>query len=338
MSAQNNMPLVSVIIPVYNSRKFVGNTIDTILTQSFTDFEIIIVDDGSTDGSSEFLDEYAERDNRIFVHHVKNGGPSKARNIALDNARGEWVQFVDSDDLLEKDMMEQLFKNSRNNELVISGVLDKDLDTGKVKSRKLPYAELSNKQEIGNYLIGMDISSKRICLNYLWNKWFRRSIIDESNLRFDETIRLGEDFIFISKYFKNISRLVIVDGAYYNYCYHGTNSLTGRFDVNELQRRDVMYEAFKELLENYNVLEKGQNILKLTEGMHLIKGLSKIGLPSCKLKKSEKLEYIKMFLNSPYKERMVYYLDSFSGVKNVIRKIVIKNNMSNLIYYMYRKG
>ena len=92
------MPQISVIVPVYNTEKYLHRCIDSILAQTFTDFELLLIDDGSTDNSGTICDEYATKDSRVRVFHKKNGGVSSARNLGVDNAKGEWVTFVDSDD------------------------------------------------------------------------------------------------------------------------------------------------------------------------------------------------------------------------------------------------
>ena len=101
---------ISVIVPVYNTSQFLPHCIDSILSQNFSDFELLLIDDGSTDGSGQICDAYAEKDNRIRVFHKKNGGVSSARNLGLCNAKGEWVTFVDSDDFVLNDYFSICFE------------------------------------------------------------------------------------------------------------------------------------------------------------------------------------------------------------------------------------
>ena len=102
-------PKISVIVPVYKVEKYLPECIESVLAQTFTDFELILVDDGSPDNSGKICDDYATRDSRIRVFHKENGGVSSARNLGLDNARGEWIGFVDPDDWIEPDMYEQMY-------------------------------------------------------------------------------------------------------------------------------------------------------------------------------------------------------------------------------------
>ena len=107
----NNEPLVSVIVPIYNSGKYLDKCIDSIVNQTYKNLEIILVDDGSTDNAPEICDEWAKKDERIKVIHQENGGVSKARNVGLDNVTGEYISFVDSDDYVVRNYIDFLYYN-----------------------------------------------------------------------------------------------------------------------------------------------------------------------------------------------------------------------------------
>ena len=109
------MPLISVIVPVYNVEKYLQKCVDSILNQTFSDFELFLVDDGSPDNCGIICDEYAKKDNRIIVIHKKNGGLSDARNVAIDRAKGEYLTFIDSDDYVAENHLESLYKALMNN-------------------------------------------------------------------------------------------------------------------------------------------------------------------------------------------------------------------------------
>lgn len=115
-----NNPLVSVIVPIYNVDKYLKKCVESVLAQTYAELEIILVDDGSTDGSSKICDEYIEKDSRILVIHKPNGGLSDARNAGLDKAHGEYLVFIDSDDYIHPDMIKILLQNSIDNNLDVS--------------------------------------------------------------------------------------------------------------------------------------------------------------------------------------------------------------------------
>ena len=113
-------PKISIIVPVYKVEKYIHKCIDSILAQTFTDFELILVDDGSPDNCGKICDEYAKEDSRIVVIHKDNGGVSDARNIGISRANGEYIGFVDSDDYIDKDMYKNLYESCLNNKADIS--------------------------------------------------------------------------------------------------------------------------------------------------------------------------------------------------------------------------
>ncbi|WP_227166600.1 glycosyltransferase, partial [Enterococcus faecium] len=113
---------ISIIVPVYKVEKYLRKCVDSILAQTFTDFEVILVDDGSPDNSGKICDEYAEKDNRVRVIHKENGGLSSARNAGIDVARGKYLGFVDSDDYIDEDMYEILYENLKIHDADISSV------------------------------------------------------------------------------------------------------------------------------------------------------------------------------------------------------------------------
>ena len=114
--------LISIIVPVYNTEKFLHRCIDSILAQSYTDFELLLIDDGSKDSSGTICDEYAEKDSRVRVFHKENGGVSSARNVGLDNAWGEWITFVDSDDYIEENFLKS-FEGNLDADLVVGNMV-----------------------------------------------------------------------------------------------------------------------------------------------------------------------------------------------------------------------
>ena len=126
-------PLISVIVPVYNVENYLPRCLDSIINQTYTNLEILLVDDGATDNSGKLCDEYAQKDNRIRVFHKENGGVSSARNMGLDNATGEYIAFVDSDDYIDKCMYEIMLNSSvqNNADIVVCGYLSQSIKTKK---------------------------------------------------------------------------------------------------------------------------------------------------------------------------------------------------------------
>lgn len=199
--------LVSVIVPVYKAEKWLHRCVDSILAQTMEDFELLLIDDGSPDRSGEICDEYAAKDSRVRVFHKENGGVSSARNLGLDNAQGEWISFIDSDDWVEVDYLAGLTKN-----------LDADFITGGMRETigniYQSDDELFCKKEIRQFLKehNSDIFVRAAC-----GKLIKRQIIDNNNLRFDKKIRFGEDAFFNREVILNSDTVRSVNFIGYNY-------------------------------------------------------------------------------------------------------------------------
>lgn len=195
-------PTISVIIPVYNTEKYLRRCLDSIVAQTYKDFECILVDDGSTDGSDKICDEYAAKDNRFKVFHKKNGGVSSARNIGIAHANGEWLYFCDSDDILhDTESLTNLFKLANDADMAVGSYIaldDNDKDVTDTLEFIKPFVGLlSGKEYISEHIepklhIGY--------IGFLWNKLFRQDIIEKNKLRFDPDIKYAEDLLFITQY------------------------------------------------------------------------------------------------------------------------------------------
>ena len=173
------MPKVSVVVPVYNAEKYIDRCIDSILSQTFEDFELILVDDGSPDKSGKICDNYAAKDNRVKVIHKQNGGVSTARNVGIENSTGEYIMFVDSDDYIDNQMLEVLLqKTSDDVEMVISSI--RMVCKEKVYDFRMKNREYSPKVLMEEYCLE---KFPRICVCGPWCKLYKRSVIDENKIR-----------------------------------------------------------------------------------------------------------------------------------------------------------
>lgn len=192
------MVKVSVVIPVYNAEKTVERCVRSVLDQEFQDLELIAVDDGSKDASGKILDEIAEKDSRLHVVHVENGGVSRARNIGLSLIQGEYVQFLDADDYIPMESTKLLVRTMERSQcdLVIADfyrvVGDKVARKGSIRSDAL-----LTLQEFATMMME---SPSDFYYGVLWNKLYRSSILLENDLKMDEDLNYCEDFIFNMEY------------------------------------------------------------------------------------------------------------------------------------------
>lgn len=207
------MPKISVVVPVYNVEDYLHRCIDSIIEQTFTDFELLLINDGSTDNSGAICDEYAAKDNRIRVFHKKNGGVSSARNLGLDNSIGDWVTFADSDDYTYSCWLENFVYriNNTNIDLICQG-----FDTNKVTEAGL--VDQYGINFLGPVTDAIDLMYKSNILGYCWNKLYRLDIINSYSIRFDERINLKEDELFLFQYAQYCKLTLCIDrvGYYYN--------------------------------------------------------------------------------------------------------------------------
>lgn len=201
-------PMISIIVPVYNAEKYLHRCIDSILSQMFTDFELLLIDDGSKDKSGVICDEYAVKDSRVRVFHKENGGVSSARNLGLDNARGEWIGLVDSDDEL---CNLQAVNNAEWRSDLIFFTLKFILHDGSTYA-EIPKLSPNVQDSKENYL--NTFLHYHIC-NSVYAKLIRKSVIGD--LRFDTTVSFGEDSLFILQLLKHIGWFSICDDVLYIY-------------------------------------------------------------------------------------------------------------------------
>lgn len=248
---------ISVIVPVYNVERYVGKCLDSILAQTYTDFEVIVVDDGSTDGSGAICDEYARKDSRITVFHIENGGVSAARNLAVQKAQGTYLAFVDSDDYVEPDLLLALYRKTEEFDevdCVICASRSETEDGELVSNLEEPVPS------------GRTLELKRnpqilFANPAMWNKLYVREIVVQHGIAFDCGLTLAEDLVFYLQYVQYCRNFVYVNLPLYHYIQRGTSAMNERqceknrsvlraFDrILEVYRENHWYEAFQKELE-----------------------------------------------------------------------------------------
>ena len=212
---------ISVIIPVYNSENYLVDCIESILNQTYKNFEIVIVNDGSTDGSKKICTNYQKLYNNIKLFNIKNHGVSYARNFGIEKALGDYLYFMDSDDILFESCFEMFVNlNLSNNSLYCFNWLKYYKNTIPAFSLNKSTEKFINVEEL--ILLNDNISS------YLWNKFYFRSIIINNNIRFDENIHYCEDKIFNLNYIKYIDNIVYNSNVCYLYRIR-KNSVSGQY-------------------------------------------------------------------------------------------------------------
>lgn len=218
---------VSIVFPVYNKSELLPTTLPSLLSQTYRDFELIAVDDGSTDGSGDFLDRLAKTDSRVKVIRQPNAGVSAARNAALDRASGDYVVFADADDTVCPDWLEVLAKEAETSgaDIVVSGFFSTD-SNGKALDTVLPPEEgnITGKEFLGNFYAHQ---SNHGLPGFGHGKIVRRDLIEKNNIRFTLGLKLAEDLDFFVRLYDKAETVRTVRYAGYNYLQGAENSTGG---------------------------------------------------------------------------------------------------------------
>lgn len=249
--------MISIIIPVYNAERYLHQCIESVIAQTFKDWEAILVNDGSKDGSLAICQEYASKDSRIRVIDKPNGGPSSARNKGLDEAQGEYVYFMDADDWIEKNFLEVFFNEDENEDnnydIIFQGFVREFSDGRKEKSFAMDAdTSVMSKEEIICRLY------KEHVYGWAWCKLFRREIIEKYHIRFDESLRLWEDELFTSEFLRYAEKVRTVNSYLYHYIYYPdslmqtNNTYLKRLFLSERMNEALMPIANEELKEYIN--------------------------------------------------------------------------------------
>lgn len=201
-----NSPQVSIIIPVYNKEKYLNKTFESVKAQTFSDYEVIVVNDGSMDNSREIILHFQKDDQRIKLYDIPNGGVSNARNIGLSKAKGEWIQFLDGDDVIVEDYLERVLGEAKQDERIELVFTDFSMINGSdkiVNQISSAHKGIIGSKEICD--VFMKIQEKTGFFGYISNKLFKRSLLQCFSPWFDSSIKLAEDLDFYSRLYTYVS-------------------------------------------------------------------------------------------------------------------------------------
>lgn len=310
---------ISVIMPVYNSKNFLGKAVDSVLNQQFNDMELILVDDGSTDGSGKICDDYTLRYDNVKVIHKPNGGICDARNAGLQVASGEYISFIDNDDLFLPGVFEDNYRLAKKYDADVvrferrktvikadgSTYVEKRKGIGCIPGLKDGVACLNRQEMIEHYT-----SIRRSgALNGIWNGLYRRSIVEEGQVRFDTSIKFGhEDLLFNLRLFDLSEKYVFNDREYYDYFYRYENSTSAKFNINKVESIWKVACAENSMLDTYGKPHREQleNIMG-----HIFLIVENLNRKACTLSYREKRAYLKSYKDF-LKEKGISIKDGFS--------------------------
>lgn len=219
-----NNPIVSIIVPVYNTAKYLPRCLESLLNQTLVGVEIICINDGSTDNSEKVLKSYEKKDKRIVVINQKNGGSAAARNAGLKVAKGTYIGFIDSDDYAETNMYEVLVTEARNSsaDVVVCGA---HIYPEEPRAGQWLYDSLSPIRKIYDHYDAALCFSDVHTNNFLWRTLIRKKLIRDNKISFDNDLKLGEDKTFLCNIYPHAKRISVIPDKLYHYCWHREGSL-----------------------------------------------------------------------------------------------------------------
>lgn len=327
------MPEISIVIPVYNVEKYLKTCVESVLSQDFSDFEIILIDDKSPDFSGKMCDEFT--DNRIRVIHLEeNGGLSNARNVGIAAARGKYIMFIDSDDSITPGALNKIHATAEQTDCdeVIFGyniVLEKN---GKTFSNTPVFAEntlLNGQKQISEKLLEL---KEKVLIDPSWNKLFKRDIITKNNILMPVG-EIFEDTEFNINLLFHINKIAIINDCFYNYMQRSSGgSITKSYNPNKLEflkkRSQTLINYFKKAGMWFGETEKRCNYLYVK---YIFSGLIDLNFPTAKYNFTQKINIIKSEIAE---ENFVEAVNN-SSAGDRFGKIVISTAKTKNAYLVY---
>lgn len=258
--------LLSVIVPVYNTKKYLAQCLNSILNQAYSDVEIILVDDGSTDGSAEVCDSYEKADSRVRVIHQKNCGCIYARLSGIKDSKGEYIGFVDSDDWIEADMYQVLISAAveKNCDIVSMGYMTVSESERKAVDDAVFFGFYEKEKNLDNLLAGMmyeETEKRRGIHPALWSKVIRRELLMEAYTRVEENITLGEDAAIFYPCCLHAERIFIMKEYLYYYRVH-SESMCRSMNIDTILKINSFYQHMQKTFSRYGEKYNLQKQLK----------------------------------------------------------------------------
>lgn len=326
----NQEKLVSIIVPIFNSEKFIGKCIDSIINQTYKNFELLLINDGSTDNSLAICEEYTDLDKRIKVINIPNSGPSVARNIGLETSKGELIQFVDSDDYLDESMIELMVKSIGDHyEMAMCGYYSiyKDKNTKTISEPGV--------FKLDNILNKFGLLYEKTLLQYLWNKIYLADIIKTNELKFDVESKRGEDLLFNLDYFKLCDTVSIIDIPLYNYIRINDNSLTIKYNKTLFHDQEKVFKKIRQFLNSYNAYSVNQKTIEKAYMERIMGCFVNMFKGEPMLSRAFIKSEIYKIINTDNVRRNLKFLDN-KGIKRKILKWMIKSRNINGIYFLFK--
>ena len=316
-----NKPTVSIIIPVYNIEKWIEPGLSSIQRQTFRDFEIILVDDGSTDSSSKLCDDAAKEYDNISVIHTENFGVGHARNVGIDNAKGEFIYFFDLDDQAESNLLEICLSNiTKYNADLIVFSFDMIKVGGYVSTvqNRFYYKYIDNIQDLKSYYLN-NVLLLKSGNGFIWNKFYRKDFILKHKICFPH-LQIQQDEVFNLKVYRNEPKIVTLSSSLYNYYVYDSGNIRSRYIPNR-------FKIYLEVVKSFHDLNEEWGISSSEISAHLANRLVDSAVttlrfnllhPKCNLTKAEKEKEMTDIISNPLMVQSLNYCNL-----NITRRLII---------------
>lgn len=307
-----SLPLVSVVVPIYNSEKHLRCCVKAIEEQYYHHIEIILIDDGSCDGSSKICDELACNEKNIKVIHQKNMGPGSARNKGIEYSKGKYIVFIDSDDSFDSQIIKEFVSVMEEYKLDLAICGFRKIYVDKKDKKIVPRKGLYQKKEdfLKNFV---DLDQQNLIAS-VCNKMYRRSVLVRKNISFN-TIFMGEDFLFNLEYIKFAESFYLIDQALYHY-HIGCKSLSTGYRPNEFDKRKLNIDKYKEFIYQNNLSKEFVDIGYMRMAFSSMMNLHN---PNNKDSYLQKIQEIKKILNDDAIIRAIKY----AKTKGMVNKCIL---------------
>ena len=325
---------ISVIMPVYNLSLYLSESIESILSQSFKDFELILINDGSTDSSGIICDKYKEKDSRVKVIHKENEGSGIARNIGINCAKGQFLMFLDGDDKIESNLLEKLYLEiiSSNTDLVICNYSEfTDENIFNIKKQIKEEVIINGKLECRKTYI--DLLKKEV-IQSPWNKIYKASIINENNIRFPN-LRRCQDAVFNCEYFNYIESYKLIPDTLYHYRINNNNTCWEKFPKDFFDIALKLNSKYITALENWNILNKDDFSYLCSYFINDVVGCMIYSFsPKWNFNKQERKQYIASIIKHEKTQQAIKNCNTNTIFMKIIKVLIEFKSVSTLMLLM----
>lgn len=315
--------MVSIIIPVFNTAKYIDRCLESVVKQDYTNWECILVDDGSKDNSLSMCERWKCEDERFIVLSQTNGGVSLARNAGLNVAKGDYVCFIDSDDWVESGYISDMVESMKYAEMAVSGIKKHILVDGSIEESAVPYAGCMDLDNTHAYEFAR--LNENSLLYGPVNKMYRMDIIREENIRFPQEYSYGEDLIFNFVYLRYVKKIAMIDKGNYNYEIH-ENSLSQQIRCDAFPNDYRLWKIREGFMRKRNLWTEDTKVIMYG----FLWGQVYSGLFAYCSSKTLGLSYIKDILSIPEMEEMTKYGKLFECSRWI--KFLVENRQAFWLY------